>query len=320
MVKDFDGITALITGGASGIGATTAALLHDRGANVAILDRALEGVDPRFFSVSCDITDAVGVEQAVGAVAAEFGGIDILIKVAGIGAVGDITVNDDAEWHRVFDVNVVGIARVSRAALPYLRQSKFAAIVSTCSVAATVGLPDRALYSASKGAVAALTRAMAADHIRENVRVNAVMPGTADTPWVARLLEATDDAAAAVASLRARQPMGRLVTPKRGRSRHRISVQSGCRVDDRYLALGRWWTGRPPSRAPGQIPGQRQRRSRLYDVTKERSAGEGVLHESDQRVSRTVNFNRRLRSVLHLGAWRPCCYTSGLFRLDHGRS
>jgi NAD(P)-dependent dehydrogenase (short-subunit alcohol dehydrogenase family) len=112
----------------------------------------------------------------------------------------------------VLDVNVVGIARVTRAAMPHLRESPHAAIVNTCSVVATVGVPQRAVYAASKGAVAALTLAMAADHVADGVRVNAVTPGTADTPWVERLLEQSGDAAAAAEALRARQPMGRLVT------------------------------------------------------------------------------------------------------------
>jgi NAD(P)-dependent dehydrogenase (short-subunit alcohol dehydrogenase family) len=102
--------------------------------------------------------------------------------------------------------------RVSRAALPYLRTSPTAAIVNTCSVAANVGLPQRALYSATKGAVLSLTRAMAADHLREGVRVNCVNPGTADTPWVARLLDSADDPAAERTALAARQPHGRLVS------------------------------------------------------------------------------------------------------------
>ena len=135
-----------------------------------------------------------------------------MVNNAGIGAVGDIAANDDDEWHRVLDVNVVGIARVSRAALPHLRRSAHAAIVNTCSVVAAIGVPQRALYAASKGAVAALTLAMAADHVREGIRVNAVTPGTADTPWVGRLLDQAPDAAAAAAALRARQPMGRLVS------------------------------------------------------------------------------------------------------------
>jgi 2-keto-3-deoxy-L-fuconate dehydrogenase len=120
--------------------------------------------------------------------------------------------NSDDQWHQVFDVNVVGMVRVTRAALPCLRASRHAAIVNTCSVAATAGLPQRTLYSAAKGAVTSLTLAMAADHIADGIRVNCVNPGTADTPWIGRLLNAADDPAAERAALNARQPMGRLVT------------------------------------------------------------------------------------------------------------
>jgi NAD(P)-dependent dehydrogenase (short-subunit alcohol dehydrogenase family) len=211
-MTEFDGSVAIVTGGASGLGAATAALLAERGARVAVLDRDTTGVPSRYFSVACDVTNAAGVDAAVAAVAEHFGAIDIVVNNAGIGAAGDIAANDDDEWHRVLDVNVVGIARVTRAALPHLRQSDHAAIVNTCSIVAIVGLPNRALYSASKGAVAALTLAMAADHVREGIRVNAVTPGTADTPWVGRLLDAADDRDAAAAALRARQPVGRLVT------------------------------------------------------------------------------------------------------------
>jgi NAD(P)-dependent dehydrogenase (short-subunit alcohol dehydrogenase family) len=201
-MSDFDGLVAVVTGGASGIGAATASLLESRGAIVAVLDLA----------TGCDVGDTDSVDAAVADVADRHGRIDVLINNAGIGAAGDVTANDDLEWHRVLNVNVVGIARVSRAALPYLRSSPSAAIVNTCSIAALAGLPQRALYSASKGAVAALTLAMATDHVREGIRVNAVVPGTADTPWVGRLLDAADDPQAAAAALRARQPMGRLVT------------------------------------------------------------------------------------------------------------
>jgi 2-keto-3-deoxy-L-fuconate dehydrogenase len=103
-------------------------------------------------------------------------------------------------------------SRVTRAALPYLRTSSHATVVNTCSVVATVGVPNRTVYAASKGAVAALTLSMAADHVAEGIRVNAVTPGTADTPWVGRLLGAADDPDAAASALRDRQPMGRLVT------------------------------------------------------------------------------------------------------------
>ncbi|MEO8262389.1 MAG: SDR family oxidoreductase [Pseudolysinimonas sp.] len=211
-MTDFDGAVAIVTGGASGIGAATAALLAERGARVAVLDRDISAVPEGLFGVACDISDAGQVDAAVEAVVVKFGELDIVINNAGIGATGDIAANDDDEWHRVLDVNVVGIARVTRAALPHLRESARAAIVNTCSVVAAVGVPNRALYSASKGAVAALTLAMAADHVKEGIRVNAVTPGTADTPWVGRLLGAADDPDAAAAMLKARQPMGRLVT------------------------------------------------------------------------------------------------------------
>ncbi|MFF0310461.1 SDR family NAD(P)-dependent oxidoreductase [Streptosporangium sp. NPDC004379] len=202
---EFDGLVAVVTGGASGIGRAVAEELTARGARVTVLDLR----DTEFV---CDVTDDAAVRAAVTAVAERYGRIDVLVNNAGIGAQGTVADNDDAEWLRVFDLNVVGIARVTRAALPYLRESPHAAVVNTCSIAATAGLPQRALYSASKGAVLALTRAMAADHIREGIRVNCVNPGTVDTPWVGRLLDAAPDPAAERAALSARQPHGRLVT------------------------------------------------------------------------------------------------------------
>jgi NAD(P)-dependent dehydrogenase (short-subunit alcohol dehydrogenase family) len=133
-----------------------------------------------------------------------------VVCCAGIGAVGDVTENDDAEWHRLFDVNVLGIVRVARAAQPHLIASTQAAIVNVGSIAGHAGLPLRAAYSATKGAVHALTLAMAADGVKDGIRVNAVAPGTADTPWVGRLLAAAPDPKAARSQLEARQPMGRL--------------------------------------------------------------------------------------------------------------
>jgi NAD(P)-dependent dehydrogenase (short-subunit alcohol dehydrogenase family) len=212
MSEEFSGLVAIVTGGASGIGAAVVRRLTEGGARVAVLDLDPSGAGDAAFSVAADVADDASVRAAVAAVVASLGGIDIVVNNAGIGAQGTVEDNPDAEWARVLDVNVVGMARVTRAALPYLRESSAAAIVNTCSIAATAGLPQRALYSASKGAVLSLTRAMAADHLADGIRVNCVNPGTADTPWVGRLLDSAADPDAERQALNARQPHGRLVS------------------------------------------------------------------------------------------------------------
>lgn len=212
-MKDFTGLSAIVTGGSSGIGHATAKALTERGAKVSVLDlqkplSAIEGVN----YVICDIQNRDSVNASINDIAKKRDGIDIVINNAGIGSTGTVADGDDAEWHRVLDINVVGAARVSSASLPYLRKSKHAAIVNVSSLVAMVGLPQRAIYSASKGAIYSLTLAMASDHVREGIRVNCVLPGTADTPWVGRLLANSADPVATEKALKARQPMGRLVT------------------------------------------------------------------------------------------------------------
>ena len=207
-----DGLVAAVTGGASGIGAAIAAELAAGGARVAVLDLRTDDVPEEVLPVACDLADDASCRAAVQTVVDELGGLDILINNAGVGAQGTIADNSDDEWHTVFDINVLGMVRITRAALPHLRASRAAAVVNTCSIAATAGLPQRALYSATKGAILSLTRAMAADHLQEGIRVNCVNPGTADTPWIGRLLSVASDPAAERAALEARQPHGRLVS------------------------------------------------------------------------------------------------------------
>ena len=213
MTKEMEGLVAIVTGGASGIGAATADRLADLGAQVAVLDLDPESASERHLALQCDVSDDASVRAAVQAVVERFGRLDVVVNNAGVGAQGTVEENNDDEWHRVFDINVIGMVRVSRAALPHLRNSPAAAIVNTCSIAATVGLPARVLYGASKGAVLSMTLAMAADHLREGIRVNCVKPGTADTPWVGRLLDKAEDPQAERTALEARQPHGRLVRP-----------------------------------------------------------------------------------------------------------
>ncbi|MBW0093281.1 SDR family oxidoreductase [Pseudonocardia sp. KRD-184] len=211
-MTDLDGLTALVTGGASGIGRATALLLAERGATVAVLDLDPSGAPDPLLRVRADVADDASVASAVAEALDRLGGLDVLVNNAGIGASGTVEAGGLDEWRRVLEVNLLGTVRMTRAALPALRASSAASIVMVGSIVATAGLPERALYSASKGAVTALARAMAADHVGEGIRVNCVHPGTVDTPWIGRLLDAATDPDATLTALRARQPLGRLVS------------------------------------------------------------------------------------------------------------
>jgi NAD(P)-dependent dehydrogenase (short-subunit alcohol dehydrogenase family) len=212
-MAEFTELVAAVTGGASGIGLATATLLAERGARVAVLDIASNELPDGITGIVCDVTSRESIAAAFRTIKDQLGGLDILVNNAGISAVGTVEDNDDAEWARVLNVNVIGMARVTAAALPLLRLSEAAVVVNVCSIAALNGLPHRAVYGASKGAVLALTFAMATDHVREGIRVNCVSPGTVDTPFVSRMLQKFEDPAAERAALDARQATGRMVTP-----------------------------------------------------------------------------------------------------------
>ena len=209
---EFDGLTAVITGAASGIGLATARLLHQQGATVIGLDLN-EGELKGFATwIRCDVSASDSVADAFSEVAKQTSVIDILINNAAIGSTGTVESESEENWERVFNINVFGVARVTKAALPLLRASKVPAIVNTCSVAATAGIPNRVIYASSKGAIRTMTFAMACDLLKDRIRVNCVNPGTADTPWVQRLLGQAENPAAERERLEARQPWGRLVS------------------------------------------------------------------------------------------------------------
>jgi 2-keto-3-deoxy-L-fuconate dehydrogenase len=197
MSARFAGKRALVTGAGSGIGAAVARLLASDGAEVVAAD--LTGTD-----VHLDVRD----ERAVAAVVRE---LDVLVNVAGVGSTTNAPDTPLDVWEEVFAVNARGTFLCCKHAIPAMIARGGGSIVNVASVAAMVGLRNRAAYCASKGAVVALTRALAVDHVQDRIRVNAVCPGTVDTPWVQRLVE---EAGESLDDLRARQPLGRLGTPE----------------------------------------------------------------------------------------------------------
>jgi 2-keto-3-deoxy-L-fuconate dehydrogenase len=212
-VAEFKDQIAIVTGAASGIGFSCVKQLTEQGAKVFGFDLTAGELGPIATFVECDITSQESVDAAFKTVSNQVDRIDILINNAGVGAIGTIEDATDEDWQRVFNVCVFGTARVSKKFLPLIRMSNNKAIVNTGSVAAPVGIPKRAVYSAAKGAIQTLTLAMAADFVKEGIRVNSVNPGTADTPWVQRLLSQAQDPAKERIALEARQPIGRLVSP-----------------------------------------------------------------------------------------------------------
>ena len=213
MAQEFEGLIAIVTGAGSGIGLEVTKELSAKGAKVFGFDINQGQMHPYATFIECDIGDSQSVANAFDEFRRSSNSLDILVNNAGIGSLTTVENESDEVWQKVLNVNVIGTARVSRLAIPLLRQSKNAAIVNTASVAAIDGIPNRAAYSASKGAVLTLTLAMATDHLADGIRVNAVNPGTTDTPWVKRLLDQASDAKVAKTALEARQPMGRLVSP-----------------------------------------------------------------------------------------------------------
>jgi NAD(P)-dependent dehydrogenase (short-subunit alcohol dehydrogenase family) len=204
MNEHSDSRVVIVTGAAGGIGTAIVAAFEAEGDRVVGLD----------IEWGTDLRDPTATAAEVRRIHDDHGRIDVLCNNAGVGAVGDVVDATPEDWQRVFSVNVFGIANLSAAVLPFMRAAGSGAIVNTCSVAAEVGLVQRAVYGASKGAVLGLTKAMAADEASTGIRVNCVSPGTVDGPWVRRLIAESDDPDATLAALEARQPLGRLVAPE----------------------------------------------------------------------------------------------------------
>lgn len=211
-----DGMRALVTGGASGIGEETCRVLTEAGASVIITDidrrraEALSGQLPRSSVTVVDITDARAVDEAFGAIPH----LDILVNNAGIGLVGNVEETAHEDFQRLFRVNVEGLYLVTKAAMPKLLESN-GSIVNIGSVAGLVGLKRRFAYCATKGAVVSLSRQMALDYAGR-IRVNCVCPGTVDTPFVDAYLQKfhAHEIEKTRGELHARQLVGRMGKPR----------------------------------------------------------------------------------------------------------
>jgi len=209
----FDGRRAFVTGAGSGIGMAVARRLSEEGASVALADAAPDRVRDLAAELGGDVEWLELDVREEDAVRAALAGreVDLLAKVAGIGSTTPAPETSVEVWEDVFAVNVRGTFLTCKHALPGMVARGSGTIVNMGSIAGLVGLRNRAAYCASKGAVIALTRALAVDHVSDGVRVNVVCPGTVDSPWVQRLVS---DSGESLDALRARQPIGRLGTPE----------------------------------------------------------------------------------------------------------
>ncbi|MCM8748147.1 glucose 1-dehydrogenase [Thermomicrobiaceae bacterium CFH 74404] len=220
-MPELAGRIAIVTGAGSGIGRAIAHRFAGAGAAVVAADLNLAAAEETATKFSeqivphqVDVTDEPSVQRLVQATLERFGQIDILVNNAGIGTTKDIVETDLEEWERVFAVNVRGVFLCCKHALPSMLARRHGVIVNMGSVAGLIGLPQRAAYCASKGAVVTLTKQIAVAYVKQGIRCNCICPGTVDTPWVERLVAQVPDPEAARRALEARQPMGRLVLPE----------------------------------------------------------------------------------------------------------
>lgn len=212
MNSPFADCVAVVTGGGAGIGKAVTKALLSAGARVAVVDRDVSSAPAGAVALSADVTNDADVHGAIQSFGAGAGRIDLLVNNAGVSYPASVEDGPLEDWHRIFDINVLGYVRATRAALPFLRKSSHAAIVNMSSCTAGTGLRKRVLYAATKGAIESMTRAMQADLLHEGIRVNCVSPGTVDTPFIARLIEQAPDPAAQRQVYNDRQPTGFMVS------------------------------------------------------------------------------------------------------------
>jgi NAD(P)-dependent dehydrogenase (short-subunit alcohol dehydrogenase family) len=216
-----EGKRAIVTGAGAGIGRSIALRFAEEGARVAVADvdeeaakRVASEIDGEALARRTNVARAGDVEALVADVVEAWGGLDVMVNNAGIGVAATAVSTTEDDYERVMDVCVRGTLLGMKYAIPAIRESGGGSVINMSSVAALVGITDRAVYSAAKGAILSLTRAAAIDHVEEGVRVNCIAPGTVDTPWIDRITSGYDDPEQARANMQARQPHNRFVTPE----------------------------------------------------------------------------------------------------------
>jgi NAD(P)-dependent dehydrogenase (short-subunit alcohol dehydrogenase family) len=224
-VSALEGKVAIVTGAASGIGAATVHELAAQGARVGVLDRdaaAAQGVADAVASAGgeaaafgCDVRDSGACRDAVTGAAERFGGLDVVVSSAGVVRYGRVDEVSEEDWDLQIDTNLRGVFLVARHAIPLLRERGGGAIVNVASTQAFASQELVPAYAASKGAVVALTRTMALDHVRDGIRVNAVGPGSVDTAMLHYAADhfSPEDPNAAIEDWGASHPIGRVIAP-----------------------------------------------------------------------------------------------------------
>jgi len=211
----------IVTGGGSGIGRASVLRFSKEGAKVVIADLHLDAAQAtakeclgETLCVQTDVSKPESAENLAKATMDRFGRIDVLVNNAGFGVTGSVTEVTIEDWDRLMATNVRGVFLCSRYAIPYMEKQGGGSIINTASYTANAGITNRAAYVASKGAVASLTRAMALDHVKQNIRVNAVAPGTISSPYFDKIFAASADPEKLRAEFNARAPMNRMGSPE----------------------------------------------------------------------------------------------------------
>ena len=217
-----DGKTAIVTGAGAGIGEATAILFAQNGANVVCTDisdsglrvaSTIQAMNHKAIFVKGDVSEVKSTEQIVSETIDVYGQLDILVNNAGIVIPGRVDNTSPEDWDRTMAVNVRGVYLLSKFAIPHLRKTQ-GVIVNVASAVALMGAKDRASYTASKGALVSLTRAMAVDYMEDKIRVNCICPGTTDTPSLKERLAKFPDPEAVRKQFIERQPLRRFGRPE----------------------------------------------------------------------------------------------------------